>query len=189
MPGAKNAVQALFCPCDEFREYTAFVTQQAHAVIVHLEAPGFLQGLKECRFSTHNCLRAGHTCCTEWSDLYTRFCLFQRTEEIVTTAAPFDTTVDFKADENAAVFRNSLVADRYWTPADSGEVSATTRYILLSHLPPLQRDKGNAREKQKKEPESNYCFHIIATRKRSIMKESDSEWSNKKSRADDSARL
>jgi hypothetical protein len=60
---------------------------------------------------------------------------------------------------------------------------------LLGHLPPLQRNKGDAREEQKKEPESNYCFHIIATRKRSIMKEFDGEWSNKKSRAESSARL
>jgi len=181
--------RTLFFACDKFREYAAFVIQQTHAVIVHLEAPGFLHGLKESRFATHNCLRAGHTCCTEWSDLYTRFCLFQRTEEIVATAAPFDTTVDFKADENTAVFRNSVVADRYWTPTDSGEVSATTRYILLSHLPPLQSDKGNTREEQKKEREPNYCFHIIATCERSIMKEFDSEWSNKKSRAESSARL
>jgi hypothetical protein len=60
---------------------------------------------------------------------------------------------------------------------------------LLSHLSPLQRDQGNACEEQKKKPESKYCFHIIATRKRSIMKEYDGEWSNKKSRAESSARL
>ncbi len=75
------------------------------------------------------------------------------------------------------------------TPTDSGEAGATAQYILLSHLPPLQRDKGNAGEEQKKKPEPNYCFHIIAIRKRSIMKEFDSEWSNKKSRADGSAWL
>jgi hypothetical protein len=46
---------------------------------------------------------------------------------------------------------------------------------LLSHLSPLQRDKGNAREEQKKKPKPNYCFHIIATRECSIMKEFDSE--------------
>ena len=148
-----------------------------------------MQGLKKSRFAIHNRWRAGHTCYTEWTDLYTRLCLFQRTEEIVATASPFDSTVDCKTDENATVFWNGLIAERYWTPTDSCQGSATAQYILLRHLSPLQHDQGNARKEQKKEPESDNCFHIIATRKRSIMKEFNGERSNKKSRAELSARL